>query len=97
MAQNHAEAIRWYRLAADQGNASAQYYLGVKYHDGEGVAQDYAEALKWMRKAADQGYADAQTGVGTLFYQGQGVPQDYAEAIREFAPKRCAGKRSSKR
>ena len=31
------EAVKWYRLAADQGNSGAQYALGVKYADGEGV------------------------------------------------------------
>jgi TPR repeat protein len=51
--------MKWYRLAADQGNADAQFYLGLLYDNGKGVPQDYAEAVKWLRKAADQGLADA--------------------------------------
>ena len=53
--QDDAEAVRWYRLAADQGHAKAQYNLGVMYDNGDGVPQDYAEAVSWYRLAADQG------------------------------------------
>ena len=64
--QNYAEAARWYRLAADQGSATAQHDLGVMYHFGQGVPQNYAEAVRWYRLAADQGYADAQHGLGLM-------------------------------
>jgi len=52
--QDYAEAARWYRLAAEQGFAMAQYNLGLMYNNGEGVAQDYAEAARWLRLAAEQ-------------------------------------------
>ncbi len=58
--QDYAEAMMWYRLAADQGNASAQYNLALMYHHGQGVPQDYAEAARWYRRAADEGHAGAQ-------------------------------------
>ena len=58
--EDDAEAVRWYRLAADQGLANAQYNLGVMYADGEGVPEDDAEAVRWYRLAADQGLANAQ-------------------------------------
>ena len=47
--QDEAEAVRWYRLAADQGLASAQFNLAVSYGEGEGVPQDNAEAVRWYR------------------------------------------------
>ena len=53
-----AVALKWYRMAAEQGDADAQTDLGIMYDNGFGVPQDYAEALKWYRKAAEQGYAD---------------------------------------
>ena len=56
-AGDYAEAVKCYRKAAEQGDAAAQYNLGVIYYNGEGVTQDYAEAVKWYRKAAEQGYA----------------------------------------
>ena len=46
-------------LKAEQGDAVAQFNLGVKYDNGQGVPQDYAEAVKWYRKAAEQGDAGA--------------------------------------
>jgi TPR repeat protein len=51
--------MKWYRLAADQGDANGQYILGIMYADGKGVPQNYAEAMKWYRLAADQGVAEA--------------------------------------
>ena len=49
--QDYAVAVKWYRLAAEQGKASAQSNLGVMYYNGEGVPQDYAVAVKWYRLA----------------------------------------------
>ena len=69
---------------AEQGDADAQYNLGLSYYTGLGVAQDYAEAVKWWRKAAEQGVAYAQNNLGTCYYNGEGVAQDYAEAAYWF-------------
>ena len=80
--QDYGEAVRWYRKAAAQGYASAQYNLGVSYANGQGVPQDYGEAVKWWRKVAAQGYAKAQAKLGLCYYNGQGVPRDYGEAVR---------------
>ena len=82
--ENYAEAVKWYRKAADQGYAAAQYDLGFSYNLGLGVSQDYTEAVKWYRKAAEQGFADAQYNLGCCYGLGQGVPQDYAEAVKWF-------------
>ena len=76
--------MKWYRKAADQGNAVAQAHLGDCYYRGEGVGQDYAEAVKWYRKAAGQGDAAAQTNLGYCYYSGKGVGQDYAEAVKWY-------------
>jgi uncharacterized protein len=40
--QNYAEAIRCYRLAAEQGDAGAQSRLGLMYANRQGVPQDHA-------------------------------------------------------
>jgi len=76
--------LKWYRLAAHQGHAGAQYDLGVMYDNGQGVAQNYAEALKWLRLAADQGHAGAQFGLGVMYANGQGVAQNYVQAHMWF-------------
>ena len=47
--QDFAEAMKWYRLAAEQGLAAALYNLGRIYAFGRGVPQDYVDAVKWYR------------------------------------------------
>ena len=74
----------WFRKAANQGNADAQYEIGNRYYRGEGVVQDYKEAMKWWRKAVDQGSVDAQVCIARGYYLGQGVVQDHKEAITWF-------------
>ena len=59
--QDKSEAVRWYRKAAEQGNANAQCNLGMAYQSGEGVRQDYEEARKWYRRAIEGGNEHAQT------------------------------------
>ena len=58
--QDDAEAVKWYRKAAEQGHALAQSNLGVMYRDGLGVPQDDALAHMWFDLAAAQGAERAQ-------------------------------------
>ena len=74
--EDNAEAVKWYRLAAEQGHVEAQHDLGVMYKRGEGVPQDYTEAAKWYRLAAEQGHVTAQANLGLMCYEGKGVPSD---------------------
>jgi TPR repeat protein len=78
--QDYAEAARWYRRAADQGLAAAQFNLGLMYDNGQGTTQDYAEAARWYRKAADQGLAAAQFNLGVMYAKGRGVTQDCVQS-----------------
>ena len=68
------------RSRAAEGDAAAQYDLGLMYANGEVVPQDYGEAVRWYRRAADQGYATAQYSLGAMYANGEGVPQDYVTA-----------------
>ena len=56
MAQDDAEAAKWYRKAAEQGNVDAQATLGFRYEHGQGVPQDYVLAHMWLSLAAAKGY-----------------------------------------
>lgn len=78
------EARRDCFLRAEQGNAEAEYELGIMYSHGRGLPLNFAEALRWYRKSAEQGYSGGQTGLGDLYFRGKGLPQDYAEAIRWY-------------
>lgn len=67
--------------SATQGNAHAQYQLGMMYKEGTGtVLQDYRKALQWFYQAAQQSNAQAQLEMGLAYYTGQGVPQDIIAA-----------------
>ena len=81
-AQDFYEAARWFRKAADQGDADAQFHLGSMYMHGRGVKQYYKEASRWYLKAADQGNAGAQYNIGLMYKQGRGVKQDEKKALR---------------
>src|SRR5258708_1935052 len=77
-------AMRLFRPFADEGDADAQFNLGLMYTDGLGVPRDYSEAVKWFQKAADQGNAVAQFNLGHMYADGWGVPQNDAEAVRWY-------------
>jgi TPR repeat protein len=57
--QDYAEAVKWYRLAAKQGESSAQFNLGAMYVNGAGLVQDYTKAHSWFNLAAANGNASA--------------------------------------
>ena len=71
---DYATALREWRPLAEQGNADAQFYLGVMYRDGQGVPQNDAEAVRWYRKAAEQGYAQAQYSLRWMYANGRCPP-----------------------
>ena len=72
------------RLAAEAGDADAQYSLGLSYQDGDGVRQDDVEAVRWFRLAASQGHAVAQHNLGLAYANGTGVLKDDADAVQWF-------------
>ena len=83
-----AEAVHFYRLAADQGSPSAQVILGLMYMRGHGVANDNVEAVRLFRLAADQGLAIAQFGLGTMHefgFMGMRSPKDAIEFYQQAA------------
>ena len=77
-----AQDIEEIRQAAEQGEAKAQYNLGVMYAEGEGVPEDDRKAVKWYRKAAEQGNAPAQYNLGVKYAKGEGVPEDDRKAVK---------------
>ena len=78
------EAMKWYRKAAENGHARAQYFMGKSYHSGEGVPKDQVEAFKWWRKAAEQGHATSRFNLGVMYFYGRGTTKDFSEAARWF-------------
>lgn len=66
---------------AEQGNAEAQFGLGVIYNDAVGVPQDYTEANYWFLRAAEQGYAPAQFNLGNAYKNATGFSEDAGMAV----------------
>ena len=68
--EDDIEAVRWYRLAAEQGLDAAQYQLGVMYTEGRGILKDEAAAVRWYRRAAEQNYDTAPYALGSCIPSG---------------------------
>ena len=65
-AKNFESAVQYYSLAAEWGNAEAQYNLGCCYEKGDGVEKDLKETVEWFRKAAEQGLEKAKAALERL-------------------------------
>lgn len=86
--KNNSPGISTELSAAEQGDDTAQYQLGLRHLRGEGVNKDAVQAVKWLSKAATQGNADAQYVLGLCYYGGSGVSKNMDEAqkwLREAA------------
>ncbi|MDD6910817.1 tetratricopeptide repeat protein, partial [Actinobacillus minor] len=80
--ENYQVAFPMFKELAEQGDAGAQYNLGLMYDNGYGVNQDYHQAVKWYQKAAEQGVLQAQFNLGFMYEKGDGVRQDYHQAVK---------------
>jgi len=82
--EGEAESFESRRSLAEQGNAGAQFTLGLTYRYGVGVPQDYEQAVTWYRLAAEQGGAEAHFNLGLMDYDGQRSPRDYRGAVESY-------------
>lgn len=67
---------------ANDGDAAAQYEVGVRIVASPASAPDYAQAARWFRRAADQGHAGAQAALGVMYHRGQGIARNDIEAVK---------------
>ncbi|CAI8798399.1 caspase family protein [Methylocaldum szegediense] len=81
---NYSTALNVWLPKAQEGDATAQLYVGQIYEKGLGQAPDYRKAAEWYRKAAEQGNAQAQINLGHLYEKGAGVPKDSVTAARWY-------------
>ncbi len=92
-AELDAEAIEYYRLAAEKhGDAGALYRWSMMRLEGEGVAADFAAGIDGLIAAADLGEPSAMATLGAVFERGQfGVAADPAVAVRWYEAAAEAG------
>ncbi|MEX0731458.1 MAG: tetratricopeptide repeat protein [Aquisalimonadaceae bacterium] len=81
---NYAEAVRWYRSAAEGGSRTALAYMGWFYEEGRGVARDGERAVRWYRRAVEAGEVRYSLHLAWIHMQGELVEQNRAEADRWF-------------
>lgn len=80
--KHYDEAVKMFRLSAEQGYAPAQYYMGVCYDKGRGFSPNKTEAARWYRLAAEQDHTEAQFNLGYAYLMGEGVSLDYSEGAK---------------
>lgn len=86
-----AAAFAIWKPLADDGNATAQFWLGQMYDLGRGVQRDYVQAAVWYRRAAEQGNAIAQHNLAYMYEVGDGVkPSDYSLTVAASWYRRAA-------
>ena len=70
--------------AAEAGDADAQFNLGTRHAQGQGVATSDTLAVQWLRRAADQGHTRARLNLGMMYLRGRGVAEDPEAATDWF-------------
>jgi len=81
---NYSSALKVWLPKAQEGDPTAQLYVGQIYEKGLGQDPDYRAAAEWYRKAAEKGNSQAQINLGHLYERGLGVAKDSAAASRWY-------------
>src|SRR5262245_40303913 len=79
-----ATALRQWTPVAQDGDADAQYLVGLIYDTGRSAPADHVAAAKWYALAAEQGHAAAQNNLGLLYYSGRGVRRSMEQAAEWY-------------
>jgi uncharacterized protein len=82
---DYAAALKAFRPLAEQGNATAQFALGLMYETGQGVPADLPQALAWYEKAVQQKHPQALNNLAYFYAEGQGVPRDLERARKLYS------------
>ena len=83
-AKNYKKAYEIYQALADEGDAKAQYNLGLMYASGDGVKYDANQAASWYKKSADQGYKEAQYALAVMIFNKELETLDYTQAVKWY-------------
>jgi len=80
---DYATALKEWQPIAEQGDAGAQFNVGLMYYDGKGVSQSFEEARRWFQRSADQGYEKAQLNLGAMYGAGKGLRKpDFVQSYK---------------
>jgi TPR repeat protein len=79
--QDNPQAVKWFRLGAQQGSALAESRLGEMYYLGRGIPKDYGQAFTWFQQSAQHGDVFGERDLGFAYLQGVGVAKDEPRAV----------------
>ena len=96
VSKDSAEALFWYRRAADLGNVAAMIRVGHAYFIGDGTSVNYLESFQWYRRAAESTDEAAMFSVGVFYENGYGVKKDVATAKAWYEKAAEAGYQDAK-
>ena len=82
--KDYGEALKWFELAAEEGDGRALCEIGLLYKEGHGVDKSTGKSLKYFREAAEKGDAKAQYELGHRYDYGEGVKEDNKEAVKWY-------------
>jgi hypothetical protein len=91
IAPSPAQALQWYRLAAQNNVPQALYFVGVFYETGTVVDKDLNKAFALIQRAATSGIPAAAYRLATYYQQGAGVSQDVVAAAAWYEKAAKAG------
>lgn len=94
--QPKADPIASLKASAEAGDKDAQYSLGMKYYDGDGVAKNYSTAFQYLKTLADAGYTKAYFPVAEMYHGGRGVTKDREAAEKWYQKAADAGNAKAK-
>jgi hypothetical protein len=72
------------KISAENGDAVAQYHLGLCYYNGREVTQDLKRAVKLFQQAVEQGLVEGKANLGWCYKHGVGVTQDLEKAAELY-------------
>lgn len=82
--QSYWQSVKWYQLAAEQGDDAAQYNLGRLCYHGIGLTPSKEKAFHWFLKSAEQGNGNAQYMLGEMYGKGEGVSLDHQKSFQWY-------------
>jgi len=85
VSQDYAEALRWYKKAADAGHeGGAQHNLGAMHYLGYGIDCDKVKAAEWYLESAKKGYTTSMVRLAGMNELGDGIPKNRGAAIQWY-------------
>ncbi|CAI2173546.1 15662_t:CDS:2 [Funneliformis geosporum] len=82
--QNKYEAFKWYSKAAEGGDSTGQYNLGLCYEEGIGTVKDKNKAFEWYMKSAERGNASGQCKIGVCYEEGISIEKNWNKAFNWY-------------